>query len=121
MIPKNFEYIDSFVLPRELQPSSRLLSEHITKDNRWKYFLELKNRRDSIDRITYKLEDFPFERLVYILIWVTPEGKKHFLKVGQSQHCWQRIGNNYLVGSGANTGWLSPALHKFLKEKGGEN
>ena len=49
MIPKNFEYMDSFVLPRELQPSSRLLSEHITKDNRWKYFLELKNRRDSID------------------------------------------------------------------------
>ena len=119
MIPKNFEYIDSFVLPKELQPSTRKLSEHITKSNRWKYFLELKIRRESIDRITYKLEDFPFERLVYILVW-NKSGKKYFIKGGQSQHCWQRIGSNYISGTGANTGWLSPALFEFLKAKGGE-
>ena len=102
MIPKNFEYIDSFVLPKELQPSTRKLSEHITKSNRWKYFL-----------------DFPFERLGYILVW-NKSGKKYFIKVGQSQHCWQRIGSNYISGTGANTGWLSPALFEFLKAKGGE-
>ena len=120
MIPKNFTYLDSFVLPRELQPSKRALTEHITQDIRSKYFLELKIRRDSIQTATYKVEDFPIERLVYILVWLAPNGIRYFFKVGQSQHCSQRIGSNYLVGSGANTGWLSPAMWSFLLEKGGE-
>ena len=120
MIPKNFNYLDSFVIPKQMQSSRRALTEYITRSIRFKYFLELKNRRENIDRVTYKVEDFPIERLVYILVWLTPEGVRHFFKVGQSQHCFQRIGSNYLVGSGANTGWLSPAMWAFLKEKGGE-
>ena len=120
MIPKNFNYLDSFVLPKQMQSSKRALTEHITKDIRFKYFLELKNRREEIDRTAYILEDFPIERLVYIIVWLSPEGIRHYFKVGQSQHCWQRIGRNYPGGSGANTGWLSPAMWAFLKEKGGE-
>ena len=120
MIPKNFTYLDSFVVPRKLQQSGRALTEYISEDIRFKYFLELKERRDSISRATYKVEDFPFQRLIYILVWLAPNGIEYLFKVGQSQHCHQRIGSNYLVGSGANTGWLSPAMWSFLKEKGGE-
>ena len=47
MIPKNFKYLDSFVLPKVLQSGTRALSEHITEKNRYKYFLELNNRRES--------------------------------------------------------------------------
>ena len=47
MIPKNFKYLDSFVLPKKMQASSRLINEHITKDLRFKYFLELKNKREE--------------------------------------------------------------------------
>ena len=120
MIPKNFLYLDSFVLPREMQKSTRALNEHITERNRFKYFLELKNRRDTINNITYKDIDFPVTRLIYILVWKDLQGNKQFFKVGQSQKCYQRIGSNYLAGSGANTGWLSPAMYAFLKEFGGE-
>ena len=120
MIPKNFNYLDSFVIPRVLQPSKRSLTEHITQSNRFKYFLELKNMRDTVDHITFKPEDFPHMRVVYILVWISPEGEVKILKVGCSQKCYQRIGRNYLQGSGANTGWLSPALYAFLKEKKGE-
>ena len=120
MVPKNFIYLDSFVLPRKMQKSTRALNEHITKSNRFKYFLELKNRRDTISNITYKDTDFPVTRLIYILVWKDLEGNKQFFKVGQSQKCYQRIGSNYLAGSGANTGWLSPAMYAFLKEFGGE-
>ena len=120
MIPKNFEYLDSFVVPRELQPSKRALNEFITESNRFKYFLELKHRRDTIDRITYKPEDFPIRRLIYIIRWISPKGEFKLLKVGMSQHCHQRIGSNYLSGTGANTAWLAPAMYAFLKEKGGE-
>jgi len=31
MIPKNFKYLDSFVLPREVELSTRALTEHITE------------------------------------------------------------------------------------------
>jgi hypothetical protein len=120
MIPKNFKYLDSFVLPRNLEKSNRALNQHITEDIRYKYFLKLKNRRDLIDRLTYKPEDFPVMRLIYILVWKSPSGTKQKFKVGQSQKCFQRIGSNYLAGSGANTGWLSPAMYAFLKEYGGE-
>tara|TARA_R110002110_G_scaffold157017_1_gene352666 strand:- start:1002 stop:1586 length:585 start_codon:yes stop_codon:yes gene_type:complete len=119
-IPAHFTYLDSFVLPRELKRSRRMLDEHITEETRFKYFLELKNRRDSIKRVCYIKEDFPIERLIYILVWKSPSGERRIFKVGQSQHCWQRIGRNYLSGTGANTGWLSPALHEFLKQKRGE-
>lgn len=118
-IPKNFTYLDSFVLPREMKPSKRRLNEYITEANRWKYFLELKDRRDTIDLATYKEEDFPAMRIIYILYWVK-DGKYYILKIGQTQKCHQRIGSNYLKGDGANTGWLSPALYEFLNEKGGE-
>ena len=120
MIPKNFKYLDSFVLPKKMQASSRLINEHITKDLRFKYFLELKNKREEVDHISYKEEDFPVVRLVYILIWLDTLGNRQYLKVGQSQKCYQRIGSNYLAGSGANTGWLSPAMYSFLKAYGGE-
>ena len=120
MIPKNFEYLDSFVLPKVLQKSSRALSEHITKKNRYKYFLELKNRRESLSHISYKPEDFPVMRLIYILVWKDTLGNRQYFKVGCSQKCYQRIGSNYLAGSGANTGWLSPAMYAFLKAYGGE-
>ena len=120
MIPKNFKYLDSFVLPKAMEKSTRALTEHITEDIRFKYFLKLKNRRESIDRVTYNPEDFPVMRLVYVLIWKAPNGSQQKFKVGQSQKCYQRIGSNYLAGSGANTGWLSPAMYAFLKEYGGE-
>ena len=119
-LPKNYKYLDSFVLPKIMQGSRRRLNEHITLKNRYKYFLELKNRRETIDVATYRPKDFPVRRLVYILIWKQPDGKKQYFKVGQSQKCHQRIGSNYLAGSGANTGWLSPAMYAFLKERGGE-
>ena len=119
-IPKNFKYLDSFVLPKVLQESTRALSEHITKKNRYKYFLELKNRRETLSHISYKPEDFPVIRLIYILIWKDLSGSKQYFKVGCSQKCYQRIGSNYLAGSGANTGWLSPAMHAFLNKYGGE-
>lgn len=120
MVPKNFKYLDSFVLPKEMQISSRALTEHITKDIRYKYFLELKNRRETLSHISYKPEDFPVMRLIYIIIWKNTQGIKQFFKVGCSQKCYQRIGSNYLAGTGANTGWLSPAMYAFLKEFGGE-
>ena len=120
MIPKNFKYLDSFVLPKKLQLSSRALTEHITKENRYKYFLELKNRRETLSHISYKPEDFPVVRLIYILIWKSPKGLRKYFKVGCSQKCYQRIGSNYLAGSGANTGWLSPAMYAFLNEFKGE-
>jgi len=120
MIPKHFEYLDSFVLPRKLQKSRRRVSEHISLKNRYKYFLELKNRRDSIDTITYKPKDFPVMRLVYILVWKDVLGNQQLFKVGCSQKCYQRIGSNYLAGTGANTGWLSPAMYAFLTKFGGE-
>ena len=120
MIPKNFKYLDSFVLPKEMQASSRIVNEHITKDLRFKYFLELKTKREELDYISYKQEDFPVVRLVYILVWLDPLGSRQYFKVGQSQKCYQRIGSNYLAGSGANTGWLSPAMYCFLKAYGGE-
>ena len=119
-IPKNFKYLDSFVIPYMLLDSNRATNEHITKNNRWKYFLELKERRDNLDHITYKPEDFPIMRLIYILVWLDRNGNRQFFKVGCSQKCYQRIGSNYLAGSGANTGWLSPAMYAFLKEFGGE-
>ena len=120
MIPKNFEYLDSFVLPKHMQESTRALSEHITEENRYKYFLELKNRRETLSHISYKPEDFPVMRLIYILVWKDLKGNKQFFKVGCSQKCYQRIGSNYLAGTGANTGWLSPAMYSFLREYGGE-
>jgi hypothetical protein len=120
MVPKNFKYLDSFVLPRIEQQSSRALTEHITNSNRFKYFLELKNRRDSLSHISYKPEDFPVFRLIYIIVWKNKLGIQQFFKVGCSQKCYQRIGSNYLAGTGANTGWLSPAMYAFLKEFGGE-
>jgi hypothetical protein len=120
ILPENFFYLDSFVIPREIEQGRRSLNEHITGENRFKYFLELKNRRDSIKRKTYNLPDFPVERLIYLLIWKAEDGNSQYFKVGQSQHCWQRIGRNYLAGNGANTGWLSPAMYEFLKVKGGE-
>ena len=119
-IPKNFKYLDSFVIPYMLLDSNRATNEHITKNNRWKYFLELKERRDNLDHITYKPEDFPIMRLIYILVWLDRNGNRQFFKVGCSQKCYQRIGSNYLAGSGANTGWLSPAMYAFLEEYGGE-
>lgn len=119
-IPKNFKYLDSFVLPQTMQGSRRRMNEHITLRNRYKYFLELKQRRESIDAVTYRPEDFPVNRLVYILLWKQINGIKQYFKVGQSQKCYQRIGSNYLAGSGANTGWLSPAMYAFLKDRGGE-
>ena len=85
MIPKNFKYLDSFVLPKVMEKSTRALNEHITEDIRFKYFLKLKNRRESIDRVTYNPEDFPVMRLVYLLIWKAPNGSQHKFKVGQSQ------------------------------------
>lgn len=115
MIPKNFKYLDSFVLPKNIEASTRALTEHITEDNRFKYYLKLKNRRESIDRVTYNPDDFPVMRLVYLLVWKTLDGAQHTFKVGQSQKCYQRIGSNYLAGSGANTGWLSPAMYSSLK------
>lgn len=120
MIPKNFKYLDSFVLPKIMQKSSRALTEHITKKNRFKYFLELKNRRDTLSHISYKPEDFPVFRLIYLLIWKSKEDTQQLFKVGCSQKCYQRIGSNYLAGTGANTGWLSPAMYAFLKKYGGE-
>lgn len=120
MVPKNFKYLDSFVLPKKMQKSTRALNEHITKNNRFKYFLELKNLRETTDNVTFKESDFPITRLVYILVWLDPLGNRQFFKVGQSQKCYQRIGSNYLAGSGANTGWLSPAMYEFLKNYGGE-
>ena len=119
-IPKNFKYLDSFVLPKKMQGSRRRMNEHINLRNRFKYFLELKDRRESIDVVTYRPEDFPVKRLVYILLWKQINGIKQYFKVGQSQKCSQRIGSNYLAGSGANTGWLSPAMYAFLKDRGGE-
>jgi len=120
MIPKNFVYLDSFVLPKVLQKSNRALSEHITKNNRYKYFLELKDRRETLSHISYKPEDFPIMRLIYIIVWKDTLGNRQYFKVGCSQKCYQRIGSNYLAGTGANTGWLSPAMHSYLKEFGGE-
>jgi len=120
MIPKNFEYLDSFVLPKIMQSSNRALTEHITEENRYKYFLELKNRRETLSHISYKPEDFPVMRLIYIIVWKSRSGTQQLFKVGCSQKCYQRIGSNYLAGTGSNTGWLSPAMHSFLKEFGGE-
>ena len=120
VLPKNFFYLDSFVAPREMEQSKRSLDEHITGENRFKYFLELKDRRDSLKRKTYTLPDFPVERLIYLLVWRAEDGSSQYFKVGQSQHCWQRIGRNYPRGDGANTGWLAPAMYEFLKVKGGE-
>ena len=120
MIPKNFKYLDSFVLPRTMQKSTRALTEHITESNRYKYFLELKVRRDTLSHVSYKPEDFPVFRLIYIIVWKNNENIQQFFKVGCSQKCYQRIGSNYLAGTGANTGWLSPAMYSFLKEYGGE-
>ena len=91
MIPKNFKYLDSFVLPKIMQPSSRALSEHITETTRYKYFLELKNRRETLSHISYKPNDFPVMRLIYILVWKDKEGNKQHFKVGCSQKCYQRI------------------------------
>jgi hypothetical protein len=119
-VPKHFTYLDSFVLPKKMEKSRRALDEHIDESIRFKYFLKLKNRRELHDHLVYKSEDFPVLRLVYLLIWKSPSGTKHTFKVGQSQKCFQRIGKNYLVGTGANTGWLSPAMYAFLKERGGE-
>jgi len=119
-VPPHFTYLDSFVVPITLQQSKRALDEHITEENRFKYYLELKLRREVVKRVSYIKEDFPVESLIYILVWKSPTGSTSFFKVGQSQHCWQRIGRNYLSGSGANTGWLSPAMYEFLKQKGGE-
>jgi hypothetical protein len=119
-LPENFFYLDSFVIPRKMKESTRLLTDHITEENRFKYFLELKNRRDSIKRKLYKLLDFPVERLIYLLIWKAEDGSSQYFKVGQSQHCWQRIGRNYLKSDGQNTGWLSLAMYEFLKVRGGE-
>tara|TARA_R110002126_G_scaffold64063_2_gene164279 strand:- start:501 stop:1064 length:564 start_codon:yes stop_codon:yes gene_type:complete len=119
-IPDNFFYLDSFTTPREVEVSKRSLDEHITEENRFKYFLELKDRRDSLNHRTYTLPDFPVERLIYLLVWRAEDGSSQYFKVGQSQHCWQRIGRNYLAGSGSNTGWLAPAMYEFLKVKGGE-
>ena len=120
MIPKNFKYLDSFVVPDIMEPGRRALNEYITEENRYKYFLQLKNTSKRIDRKIYKAEDFPVNRIVYILVWLSPEDQRHYLKVGMTQHCFQRIGKNYLAGTGANTQWLSPAMYEFLKEKGGE-
>lgn len=120
MIPKNFKYLDSFVLPRVMQKSRRRITEHINSRNKYKYFLELKNRRDTIDSVTYKPDDFPVKRLIYILVWKKDGEESQFFKVGCSQKCHQRIGSNYLAGTGANTGWLSPAMFAFLKEFDGE-
>jgi|TARA_B110000967_G_scaffold201319_1_gene238444 hypothetical protein len=120
MIPKNFEYLDSFVLPRELEQSKRALTEHITEVNRYKYFLKLKVRRDTKDHITMVPTDFPMQRAIYDLVYKAPDGKQQHFKIGCTQKLYQRIGRNYLQGSGANTGWLAPAMHEFLKEFGGE-
>jgi len=120
MIPKNFKYLDSFVLPREVELSTRALTEHITEKNRYKYFLKLKVRRDTKDHVTMNPEDFPMQRLIYLIVYKAPSGTQQFFKVGCSQKCYQRIGRNYPQGSGANTGWLSPAMHEFLKEFNGE-
>ena len=65
-LPKNYKYLDSFVLPKIMQGSKRRMNEHITHENRYKYFLELKNRRETIDVATYRPKDFPVKRLVYI-------------------------------------------------------
>jgi len=123
MIPKNFKYLDSFVLPREVEQSTRALTEHITEANRFKYFLELKNRRDSLSHISYKPEDFPMQRAIYNIVYKAPEsygGRQQHFKIGCTQKLYQRIGRNYLQGSGANTGWLAPAMYEFLKGWGGE-
>ena len=120
MIPKNFKYLDSFVLPREVEQSSRALTEHITEKNRYKYFLKLKVRRDLHNHITMLPKDFPMQRLIYLIVYKAPSGTQQFFKVGCSQKCYQRIGRNYLQGTGANTGWLSPAMHEFLKKFKGE-
>jgi len=120
MIPKNFKYLDSFVLPRKMESSSRALTEHITENNRYKYFLKLKVRRGLYTHLTMNPEDFPMQRLIYLIVYKAPSGTQQFFKVGCSQKCYQRIGRNYLQGTGANTGWLSPAMHSFLKEYNGE-
>lgn len=119
-IPKHFSYLDSFVLPKETERSKRALTQHINESIRFKYFLKLKNRRELYDHLISKPGDFPVLRLIYLLVWKSPSGSRELFKVGQSQKCFQRIGKNYLVGSGANTGWLSPAMYAFLKERGGE-
>ena len=65
-------------------------------------------------------DDFPMQRLIYLIVYKAPSGTQQFFKVGCSQKCYQRIGRNYLQGTGANTGWLAPSMHEFLKEFKGE-